>query len=174
MTIILETERLILREIELSDAQGMFELDSDYDVHKYLGEPVVNSIEESIEKIKNIQNQYLVNGVGRLAVIEKSSNTFLGWAGLKLEAPRPHHPEQYYDIGYRLIKKFWGKGFATEASKAALDYGFKQLKISDIYADVDANNTASKKVLEKMGLKYIKSFDDEGFLVDWYHINYEL
>ena len=100
MKIILETKRLILKEIELIDAEGMFELDTDPEVHKYLGEPVVNNIQESIDRIKNIRNQYLINGVGRWAVIEKESNAFLGWAGIKLEQPRFFHPEKYYDIGY--------------------------------------------------------------------------
>lgn len=171
MKIILETKRLILRELELSDAQGMFELDSDPDVHKYLGELVVNSIEESIGRIENIRNQYLINGVGRWAVIEKESKSFLGWAGLKLEEPRFFHPEKYYDIGYRLIKKFWGNGFATESAQASINYGFEKLNLTEIYADADTNNIASKKVLEKIGLKCVKSFDDEGFIVDWYKIS---
>jgi ribosomal-protein-alanine N-acetyltransferase len=168
MSIIIETKRLIIREIDLNDKQGMFELDSDPDVHKYLDEPIVYTIEESINKIKNVQQQYINNGVGRWAIIEKSTNEFLGWAGLKLEEPKFFHPTKYYDIGYRLIKKYWGKGYATEASRASLLYGIENLNIKEIYADVDSNNFASKKVLEKIGLKYLKTFDDNGFNVDWY------
>ena len=170
MEIIIETERLILRKIELSDQQSMFELDSDNDVHKYLGEPVVKTIEESILKINNINEQYINNGVGRLAVIEKSTNLFLGWSGLKLEEPRKHHNQKYYDIGYRLIKKYWGKGYATESAKACLDYGFNNLNLIEIYADVDSNNIVSKNVLEKIGLKYLFTFDDDGFHTDWYKV----
>ena len=171
MAIITETKRLILREIELTDDQGMFDLDSDQDVHQYLAEPVVTNIEESREKIKNIRNQYITQRVGRWALIDKSTNQFLGWAGLKIEEPRNHHPERYYDVGYRLIKKFWGKGFATEAAKASIIYGFEKLNLTDIYADADTNNLASKRILEKIGLKYIQSFNDDGFTTDWYKIS---
>ncbi len=170
MAVIVETKRLILREIELTDEQGMFALDSDNDVHKYLKEPIVHNIEEIREKIKRVQKQYITTGVGRWAVIEKLTNEFLGWTGIKLEDQKIYHPIRYYDIGYRLIQKFWGKGYATEAAKASLDYGFEHLNISDVYADVFSNNFVSKKVLEKIGLEYVKTFDNNGLTIDWYKI----
>lgn len=172
MKIITETERLILRELEESDAQYIFELDSDLEVLKYLSnDNLVNNIQESLEKIKRVRNQYLITGMGRWAVIEKSTNNFLGWSGIKLEGPKKHHPYQYYDIGYRFLKKYWGKGFATESSKASLKYGFNNLSLKEIYADVDDNNIESKKVLEKLGLKFIKFFDDDGYKCRWYKIS---
>jgi ribosomal-protein-alanine N-acetyltransferase len=172
MAFITETERLILREIELSDTSGMFELDSNPDVLRYLSEPLVNNIEESRKKIINIKTQYLKNGVGRWAVIEKSTGEFLGWAGLKLEKKIIYNPTSYYDIGYRFIKKFWGNGFATEAARACIKYGFENFKIGEIYADTDSNNLASKNVLEKIGLKYMRTFNDKGFNIDWYKVSF--
>ena len=79
----LETERLILRELLPTDVVGMFELDSDPEVHKYLGNNPVRTIEETREIIKIICQQYLDNGIGRWAAIEKTSGEFIGWSGLK-------------------------------------------------------------------------------------------
>src|ERR1035437_6707591 len=134
MKIFTETERLILREILPSDDKGMFELDSDKEVHKFLGNKPVQNIEQSRQVIEFIGQQYLTNGIGRWAIIEKSTNNFLGWTGLKLVKEEINNHTDYYDLGYRLIKKYWGKGFATESAKASLDYGFNILQLTDIYA----------------------------------------
>lgn len=83
MKIILETERLILRQLVPSDDIGMFELDSNPEVHKYLGNKPVTNIEECRSIIESVQKQYLENGIGRWAMIEKSSGNFTGWTGLK-------------------------------------------------------------------------------------------
>jgi len=159
LEIFAETERLILREILSSDDKGMFELDSDAEVHKYLGNKPVETIVQSREMIEFIRRQYIENGIGRWAVIEKASNDFMGWAGLKLnKEPRNDHID-YYDVGYRFIKRYWGKGYATESAKPSLKYGFEKLKLNEIYGTADAQNIASKKVLEKLGLKYIETFE---------------
>ena len=170
MKIFAETERLILREIVQSDENGFFELDSDPEVHRYLGNKPVESIEEVRAVIKFIRQQYIDNGIGRWAVIEKNTNSFIGWAGLKLVKESINNHTDFYDIGYRLQKKFWGKGFATEAAKAAIDYGFNQLKLNEIFALADINNHASRKVLEKAGLKYIETFEYEGMPHNWFKI----
>ena len=85
------------------------------------------------------------------AVYRKNDNEFIGWCGLK------HLPDQgIIDLGYRFIKIFWGKGFATEAAKHTLDYGFKNLHINIITGRAHIENVASQKVLEKIGTKYIR------------------
>ena len=76
----IETERLLLRELQLSDAEGMFELDSNPNVHLFLGNRPVKNIEESIEYIHFVQKQYKDYGTGRWAVILKETNEFLGWS----------------------------------------------------------------------------------------------
>ena len=73
-----ETERLILRELKQVDLEGMFELDSNPEVHKYLGNKPVKTIEESQKRIESIRNQYQKHGIGRFGVIEKSSGDFMG------------------------------------------------------------------------------------------------
>lgn len=83
MKIFAETERLILREILPSDIDGMFELDSDPEVHKYLGNKPVTTREQISDAINFIRQQYIDNGIGRWAIIDKKTNDFIGWTGLK-------------------------------------------------------------------------------------------
>lgn len=170
MEIFAETDRLILREVVSADKQGMFELDSDPLVHQYLGRKPVLDIKQVEEAIRHIRQQYVDNGIGRWAIVEKSTNKFLGWTGLKLVTQLTNNHIGYYDIGYRLIRKYWGKGFATESAIASLDYGFDKLQLSDIYGIADVKNTASRSVLEKIGLQYIEKFDLEGDEHDWLQI----
>ena len=82
MKIVVETERLILREFLLTDAEAFFEMDSNPEVHRYLGNKPIRTIDEAITVIKNIRQQYIANGIGRWAAIEKLSGEFIGWSGL--------------------------------------------------------------------------------------------
>jgi len=170
MEIFTETERLTLRELVPSDVEGLFAVDSDPEVNIYLGNNPVKSIEQTIGIIQFIRNQYTENGIGRWAMIEKTTNSFIGWAGLKLVKEPTNNHCNYYDLGYRLNKNYWGKGFATEAAKASVDYGINQLNLKDIYGMADTNNIASKKVLEKVGLKFIETFNLEGTPHSWFHL----
>lgn len=166
----IETERLLLRELELSDAEGMFELDSNPNVHLFLGNKPVKDIEESIAQIKNIQQQYLDFGTGRWAVILKETNEFLGWSGIKFIRNEINNHKDFYEIGYRFIEKYWGKGYATEAGKAFVNYAFNDLKADALYAYADAGNENSRRILEKLGLQYINSFEYEEELEVWYEL----
>lgn len=170
MKIFVETKRLILRELIPSDDIGMFELDSDKEVHKFLGNNPIQHIEQSRQIIELVRQQYVANGIGRWAIIEKSSNNFLGWTGLKLVKEEINNHSYFYDLGYRLLKKHWGKGFATESAKAALDYRFDKLKLLEVYGSADRNNTASRNILLKVGLKYIETYNHEGRPTDWFKI----
>src|SRR5688572_5204127 len=105
MKIFAETPRLILRELHPSDDAGMFELDSDPEVHRYLGGQTVESIDQCRAIIEMVRQQYIDNGIGRWAVIEKSSGSFIGWAGLKLVRTITNGHTDFYDLGYRLIRK---------------------------------------------------------------------
>jgi ribosomal-protein-alanine N-acetyltransferase len=173
MKIFIETDRLILRTLEPTDAAGMFELDSDPEVHQYLGGNPVKSIEQSQADIEFIRKQYQENGIGRWAVIEKSTNEFIGWGGLKLITEPVYNHVNYYDVGYRFIKKFWGKGYASETAKASIEYGFSKLSQSFLYAMADVNNHASIHVLEKSGFKRLAEFDYKGTPSYWFEIQRE-
>jgi RimJ/RimL family protein N-acetyltransferase len=152
-----------------SDAEGIFELDSNPEVHRYLGNDPVTSREQCHAAIAHIMGQYERNGIGRWAVILKETEEFIGWAGLKLESNVNGH-EQFYDLGYRFIQKHWGKGYASEAAQAWVDYGFNVMKLEKINAFIDADNVASRKVIEKVGLKFIETFDYEGTEETWYEM----
>jgi len=165
----IETERLLLRELLPSDDLGMYELDSNPEVHRFLGNNPVKSIDESREYIAVVRRQYLENGIGRWAVILKETGEFIGWAGLKLESNVNDH-ETFYDLGYRLIEKYWGKGYATEASKAFVDFGFNEMKLEVINAYVMAAHQGSRNTLEKAGLKFMEYFEYDGGQECWYEL----
>jgi RimJ/RimL family protein N-acetyltransferase len=173
MNIYAETERLILRPLEATDDHGMFELDSDPEVHRYLGNNPVQDIEQIRQVIQMVRRQYEDNGIGRWAVVEKSSGHFIGWSGLKLVKEVTNGHVNFYDLGYRLIRKYWGHGYATESARAAVIYGFNTLKLEDLYGMADVNNRASRAVLEKCGLRWVNSYEDEGDQMDWFHMNRE-
>lgn len=166
-----ETERLILREILPTDINGLFELDSDPEVHKYLGNKPVTDKSQTVDAINFIRQQYIDNGIGRWAIIEKETNNFIGWTGLKLEKIKTNNHTNYYDLGYRIIRKYWGKGFATESAISSLQYGFDILDINEIFAAADCENIGSNKILNKIGLNFIETFYLEGIQHNWYKIN---
>lgn len=170
MKIFIETERLILREILPTDVEGMFELDADEEVHRYLGNNPVSSKEQIVEAIRFIRQQYIDNGIGRWAVIDKNTNDFIGWAGLKLVTDLTNKHKDYYDLGYRLIKRYWGKGIGTEAAMASLDYAFNTLHTDAVYAMVDCENAGSNKILKKVGLNFVEQFELDGTEHNWYKI----
>jgi RimJ/RimL family protein N-acetyltransferase len=103
-------------------------------------------------------------------VIHKQTNNFLGWAGLKLITEQTNNHLNYLDVGYRLIKKYWGQGIATEAARASLAYAFNVLQAPAVYAITDSNNAASHHVLLKVGLHFIETFEYHGFTHNWYKI----
>ncbi|MEZ0129181.1 GNAT family N-acetyltransferase [Flavobacterium sp. LBUM151] len=164
----IETERLLLRELNLSDAAGMFELDSNPNVHLFLGKKPVKNIDESILQIKNIQQQYKDFGIGRWAVVLKETNEFLGWSGIKFITNEINNHKDFYEIGYRFIEKHWGRGYASEAGKAFIEYTFNEMKVDCLYAYADEGNENSRKVLEKLGFQYKNSFEYEDELEVWY------
>jgi len=169
----IETERLILRNILPTDVDGMFELDSDSEVHRYLGNKPFKSKSQSEEVINNTIKQYEEFGIGRWAMVDKQTNEFMGWSGLKLNTVTLNGYTNFFDVGYRIIRRFWGNGYATESSIAALDYGFNTLKLDTIYGITEIGNQASHHVLLKIGLNYIEDFyDDKTKLkLRWYNIS---
>lgn len=169
-TYILETERLFLREIDSSDENDLFELDSDPDVHLYIENKPVTKIEQIREVISWLQKQYAENGIARWAVIDKQTLECIGWAGLKYFSTPLNNHSDIYELGYRFKKKHWGKGFATESSHAILKYGFGNLNLESIYAITNPENFNSRKVLSKLGFKHKAIFDYEGDPTDWWEL----
>jgi len=164
------TERLILRKLTTEDLDDMFLLDSNPDVVKYVGIQPLTKKEESLKMIENIINQYEKNGTGRLAVIEKESNRFIGWSGIKLLTDEVNGFKNVYELGYRFLPEFWGKGYANESALASLDLGFDQLNADKIYAYADIENENSHKILTKLGFENKGAFIDDGDHCYWYEL----
>ncbi len=169
----LETNRLIMRPFEETDAEGLFLLDSNPEVMKYVGGVVSTEIGHSRKMIEFIQKQYKENGVGRLAVIEKSSNLFIGWSGLKYLTSEINGMKNVYELGYRFLPEYWGKGYATETAIAALNYAFDSIKTDIVYAMAVTENTGSNRVLRKLGFEELGTFLDNGDLCYWYKLERE-
>ena len=173
MKFYIETERIILREILETDVAGMFELDSSPDVHKYLGNNPATTIAESEKNIAFIRSQYLEHGIGRFAVIEKETGLFMGWSGLKLnvgEKEKLNGFTNFVDVGYRLIPRFWRKGYALESAIATLEFGFKEMNYDIIYGAADLENIGSNKILKKIGLQFVNEFEYKKVKVNWYQL----
>ena len=168
MQIFLETSRLLLREMTHDDLEGMFEMDSNPKVHLHLDNKPVKTREQSTAIIQNILDQYESNGIGRWSVELKSTGEFIGWCGLKLET-NVNGREEFYDIGYRFIERFWGQGYGYESAQACLDYGFEELRYPMICATADKNNIGSNRILTKIGLDQTEEFLYDGRLpAFWY------
>lgn len=169
MKIFVETERLFLRELMDDDAPGLFALDSDPEVHRYLGNQPLKTMQEAEAIIRLVRKQYEENGIGRWAIIDKATLDFIGWSGLKYEK-NLREAFAYYDLGYRLRRKYWGRGIATETAIEALKYGFNQLNLDEICAAAHVENIASNAVLKKAGLTFIETFECDGAPHNWYKL----
>ena len=173
MTINIETKRLLLREMRVEDVDGMFALDSNPNVHKYLGNKPIKTKAEAHKIIESVLQQYKERGIGRFAVIEKVTEEFIGWSGIRLNTEYNMNGfTKYYDVGYRLIERFWGKGYATESGKASIDFAFNTMKLPELYATTEIGNEASHKALLKIGLCYKNDFffEEEQMNLRWYKI----
>ena len=161
MQIILETERVYLRPFTEADAPLIYHLNTQPGVLQYVPEPILTSVDHAREVIINIILPQYKNRLGRWAVHLKENNEFIGWCGLKLV-------EGEIDLGYRFLPAVWGKGYATEAAKATLEYGHTVLQIKKIIAHAHVDNIASQKVLEKTGMQFVGEGMDEGVPVKGY------
>ncbi|WP_185213550.1 GNAT family N-acetyltransferase [Sphingobacterium mizutaii] len=153
MKIILETDRLYLRELNIQDSEDFYNLNLNPNVIRYTGNSAFKNIEEAKQFLLNYQD-YELNGFGRWAVIEKENEEFLGWCGLKYDKGNNET-----DIGFRFFEEKWNKGYATEIAKACVEYGFEKLNLKTIIGRAMKNNIASIKVLEKIGLQFVNEFD---------------
>ena len=153
---IIETSRLYLKEFTIKDAESMYLLNYDPEVIKYTGDVSFNTIAEAKSLIENY-NHYQMYGFGRWSVFLKQTNEYIGWCGLKYSVDKDEH-----DIGFRFFKEQWNKGYATEAALSCLDLGFEKFGMKKIVGRAMIDNIGSIKVLQKIGLKYEKTFDFNG------------
>lgn len=170
----LETKNLILRHMNHDDLDGMFELDSNPIVHKYLGNKPLTTKEQSKAYIASNIEQRKTRGIARWVAIEKSSGDFIGWSGLRLNSDITfNNTTNFYDVGYRFIPRYWGKGYATESSIIALDYFFNTMKKNLLIGVAEVDNIASNRVLQKIGLQFVEEFKIDDIPANWFQLKKE-
>lgn len=157
MDVLLETERLTLRRFTAADVDALVELNSDPEVMRFIngGTPTPRDAVQS-EILPRFLGYYeRFAGYGYWAVMERGSGGFAGWFHLRPgDGDSVHEPE----LGYRLRRSAWGKGYATEGARALIRRAFTDLGARRIYAQTMAVNAASRRVMEKCGLRHVRTF----------------
>jgi ribosomal-protein-alanine N-acetyltransferase len=142
-----ETDRLILRPLVEKDIDAIYAMRSDREVMRFIREP--QNRNESISWIELVSSRWETERIGFCAVVDKQTDAFLGWCGTwRLKETGE------FEIGYAIGRKFWGKGYAPEAALKLLDYAFETLNSDVIVAVALPENTASRRVMEKLGMSY--------------------
>jgi len=155
--VFLETDRLILRRFTMDDVDNLAVLDADPDVMRFVNGGMPTSSEEIENEVLPAFLGYYQRypGYGFWAAIERSSGEFLGWFHFR---PGPGAALDQAELGYRLRKSAWGKGYATEGSRALIRKGFTEFGVQCVTAEAMAANEASRRVMEKAGLTLVRIF----------------
>jgi RimJ/RimL family protein N-acetyltransferase len=148
--LVAETARLILRRLSLADLPALTDLFADPKVMRFGDGP--RSPEWARDWLDDCLASYERLGYGPWAVVEKAGGATIGYCGLFFYPDVNGRPET--EIGYRLARAYWGRGYATEAVMAARDYAFTALGLTRLIALIDPANAASIRVAEKAGLRY--------------------
>lgn len=162
----IETERLLIRPFTIEDIEPSYAMNLDSEVSKYTGDGGVVSKQEIERRIvENVFGDYEKYGFGRLAVELKGENKFIRFTGLKYLEDMDE-----VDLGYRFMRKYWGKGIATESAIASVNFGFDNLDLKRIIAMVLPENTGSIRVLEKLNFEYEKDIVEDNQLAKLYSL----
>jgi RimJ/RimL family protein N-acetyltransferase len=155
--VFLETERLILRRFTDDDVDNLVALDGDPAVMRYItgGPPTPRETLEHDHLPYYLECYERYAGYGFWAAIEKATGDFLGWFHFR---PYEGTPENEPELGYRLRRSAWGNGYATEGSRALIDKGFTELGVQRVVAFTYGEHTASRRVMEKAGMKLVRTF----------------
>lgn len=149
---IVETERLAFRYFTLDDLPQLIEQRSDPDVNRFLGGPARQNADALATRIRFYIGCYDSHGFGMCPMIWKETGETIGGAGLQ-----PLENTDEIEVGYSVIKTFWGKGIATEAARGWMDFGFNEKGLERIVGVTDLDNTASQHILKKLGMSYEKT-----------------
>jgi RimJ/RimL family protein N-acetyltransferase len=168
---VLGTDRLVLRRFTEDDAPLLFELDSDPEVMRYVGPFGLPTVEAYRDRIRDVWlPAYAANPArGVFAAVEKATGSFLGWVCFRTATAYRFAREAGWtrdsdiELGYRLRREHWGKGFATEASAALVERGLADPDVTCVVAAALVTNRASTRVMEKCGLVWVRHFTLPGF-----------
>ena len=153
VSVLLATDRLVLRRFTEDDVDHLYDLNGDPDVMWYLSGGKPTPREEVRDRIIPFFLSFYerFDGLGYWAAETRASGEFLGWFHF-----RPDESGSV-DLGYRLRKAAWNKGYATEGSRALIDKGFTDLGVQRVFAHTMAVNHASRRVMEKCGLTFVRA-----------------
>jgi RimJ/RimL family protein N-acetyltransferase len=156
MASVLETERLVLRRFTDDDVDLLVELDSDPAVMQFITGGVATPRSEVEEQVLPAFLRHYARWPdwGFFAADEGVSGRFIGWFHLR---PGDEDPDDEVELGYRLRKDAWGKGYATEGARALIDYAFER-GARRVYAETMVAHVASHRVMEKAGLLFVRTF----------------
>lgn len=149
--IVLETKRMLLREMDMSDVENLQGIFADPEAMQYY--PKTKSVAETEDWIRWNMSSYRVFRFGLWLALLKKNGTFAGQCGLVMQRV-DDRPE--VEIGYLFLRKYWGQGLATEAATACRDYGINRLGYTRLISLIDPANIASKRVAEKIGMAFEK------------------
>lgn len=164
----IKTERLRLRPLTANDVEALHEIWTDAGVRKYLWDDEVISREETASIIEKSLKYFRAGGFGLCAVSLLDEDRVIGFCGYWFF----HEPPQL-ELLYGIITDQWGKGFAPEAAQAMLQYGFEKLSFQEVLASTDGANTASVRVMEKLGMRCSKRKDCDGLDIIFYSVKRE-
>lgn len=156
----IKTKRLILRDWQESDLKPFIKMNLDPDVRRYF--PNLQTPEESVNYAKASQKSILDRGFGLFAVERKDTGEFIGFTGIRvLEADGSLDFEflPCIEIGWRLAKKHWNQGFATEAARGVMKFVERQTDIKEVYAFTAKKNIPSINIMEKLGMEVVTEFE---------------
>jgi RimJ/RimL family protein N-acetyltransferase len=160
------TERLILRRVTKDDTGNLMEIFSDPVAMRYY--PSTKNESETMEWINWTLKNYDEYGVGLWIVEDKVTGEFLGQCGI---VPQEVDGVMEMEIGYLFVRRFWGKGYATEAALACKNYGFERLKLNRMVSLPDVNNIPSTKVAKRIGMQEMKIINKWGKEVYVYSVS---
>jgi ribosomal-protein-alanine N-acetyltransferase len=145
----LQTDRLVLRPLLPADAETLYQIYQAEDVLRYFPNPNPPQLEGVKRFIVGQQGHWEKYGYGNWGLLLEGRNEIIGWAGLQY---LPEMDET--EVGFLLDRPFWGKGYATEAASASLQFGFERFNLDHIIALVHPGNLASQHVIEKYGMLF--------------------
>lgn len=160
MHVFLETTRLRLRRFTEADVENLVALDGDPAVMRYLtgGRPTPRAEVEQVILPRLLGYYERSADYGFWAAEGRTTGEFLGWFHFR---PDEGRPDDEAELGYRLRRPAWGGGYATEGSRALIDRGFDAAGVRRVVATTMAVNAASRRVLEKAGLRHIRTFHQD-------------
>lgn len=141
-------------------------MNSDPEVMKYVGDGSTRTRAQMLQEMDTLISHYLRKpGLGICATELKDSDQFVGASGLVF-----YDNTSEIEVGYRFLKEYWNRGYATEASRAWLEYGFKVLNLEKIVSSAHVDNRASTRVMEKIGMRFIDNRFHYGCMQAYYEI----